>query len=163
MKANCLRRMHSRRTAAQHVTYLAPFPLAQWQRNSSRDACLIARRGITRMLYPGAGDGDDGRAAAMALPYRRRHHRRGWRQERPAPRPTAHPPRLGVAAAPPAGMTVPHDEISHYRAEHHCLRRCLSAPPPKIVSASSVADPGCVPLAVVARMMRTGKRKGGSP
>jgi hypothetical protein len=36
-------RRRSRRTAAQHVTYWDPFPLAQWQRNSSRDSRLVAK------------------------------------------------------------------------------------------------------------------------
>src|SRR5262245_9399331 len=67
MKANCRRRRHSRRTAAQQVTYSAPFPLAQWQRNSSHDSCLAAKAAPPPnplVLHPGAHDGDDGRAAA---------------------------------------------------------------------------------------------------
>jgi hypothetical protein len=63
MKANCLRWKHSRRTAAQHVTYLAPFPRAQWQRNNSRDSFLVsipaARPPTPLGLHPGERDGDD--------------------------------------------------------------------------------------------------------
>jgi hypothetical protein len=42
MKASCHRRRHSRRTDT-HVTYWDPFPLAQWQRNSSRDSRHVAK------------------------------------------------------------------------------------------------------------------------
>jgi hypothetical protein len=73
MKANCLRRRHSRRTDT-HVTYWDPFPLAQWQRNSSRDSRLVAKPAPPTgalVLHPGAGDGDDGRAATMVLGFSR--------------------------------------------------------------------------------------------
>src|SRR5262245_63987194 len=63
MKASCLRRRHSRRTAAQHVTYSDPFPLAQWQRPSSRDSCLVAKPvpPPTAALHPGARGGGKAR------------------------------------------------------------------------------------------------------
>jgi hypothetical protein len=69
MNANCLRRRHSRRTDT-HVTYWDPFPLAQWRRNSSRDSRHVAKPAPPTgalVLHPGAGDGDDGRAATMVL------------------------------------------------------------------------------------------------
>jgi hypothetical protein len=65
MKANCLRRRHSRRTDT-HVTYWDPFPLAQWQRNSSRDSRLVAKPAPPTgalVLHPGAENGDERRAA----------------------------------------------------------------------------------------------------
>src|SRR5262245_48586889 len=62
MKANCLRRRHSRRTDT-HFTYSDPFPLAQWQRNSSRDSCLVAKPvpPPTAALHPGARGGGKAR------------------------------------------------------------------------------------------------------
>jgi hypothetical protein len=80
MKANCLRRKHSRRTDT-HITYWDRFPLAQWQRNSSRDSRLVAKPAPPTgalVLHPGAGDGDDRRAATMVLRSRGRNRRRGW-------------------------------------------------------------------------------------
>jgi hypothetical protein len=80
MKANCLRQRHSRRTAT-HVTYWDPFPLAQWQRNSSRDSHLVAKPAPPTgalVLHPGARHGDDRREASMALRSSARNHRRGW-------------------------------------------------------------------------------------
>jgi len=64
-----LRRRHSRRTDT-HVTYWDPFPLAQWQRNSSRDSRLVGKPAPPTgalVLHPGAGDGDERRAASMAF------------------------------------------------------------------------------------------------
>src|SRR5262249_28978617 len=66
MKANCLRRRHSQRTVAQHITYSDFFLLAQWQRRSSRDFCPVAKPAFpaTRLVVrPDAEDGDDRRAA----------------------------------------------------------------------------------------------------
>src|SRR5262245_46935608 len=80
MKASCLRRRHSRRTAAPDVTYSGPFPPAQWQRNSFRDLYLVAKPAppaTPLVLHPGGRDGDDGRAAAVALRSRGRNRRRG--------------------------------------------------------------------------------------
>src|SRR5262245_62161513 len=66
MKANCRRRRHSRRTAAQQITYSDPSPLAQWQNNNSRESCLAAKAASppnALVLHPDARDGDDGQAA----------------------------------------------------------------------------------------------------
>src|SRR5262245_49489127 len=56
-------RRHSRRTAAQHVTYSDLFPLAHWQSNSSRDSCLVAKPvpPPTAALHPGARGGGKAR------------------------------------------------------------------------------------------------------
>src|SRR5262245_24378761 len=99
MKASCLRRRHSRRTAAQHFTYSDPFPLAQWQRNSSRDSWLVSKAAAPPptplvVLHPGARDGDDGRGAAdpqarlgfalvRSIARRRLRRAGGWRHCRP--------------------------------------------------------------------------------
>jgi hypothetical protein len=82
MKASCLRRRHSQRTAA-HVTcqYSGPFPLARWQRRGCSGVCLVAApkpRPTPLVLHPGARDGDDRRAASMASRSRGRNRRRGW-------------------------------------------------------------------------------------
>src|SRR5262245_58176846 len=71
MKASCLRRRHSPRKPA-HVTcqYSDLFPLAQWQRPSSRATYLVAKPATPPtplVLHPGARDGDDRRAASMAF------------------------------------------------------------------------------------------------
>ena len=54
MKASCHRQRHSRRTAAQHVTFSDPFPLAQWQGNSSRNSSLVARTALPHTALPHA-------------------------------------------------------------------------------------------------------------
>jgi hypothetical protein len=123
-----LRRRHSRRTAAQHVTYSAPFPLGPWQRNSSRDLRPVAKHAPppTALLHPGARDGHDRRAASFRSSGRNR--RRGWcvslavvaRMVRAARPPTA---TAGVAVA-----TIHRDivrETDHEKARYAWnYRRC---------------------------------------
>src|SRR5262247_487282 len=62
------------------VTYSAPFPLAQWQRNSSRDSCLASKAASppNAPVQPDARNGDDGRMAS-ADPQARAHRRQPGR------------------------------------------------------------------------------------
>jgi hypothetical protein len=80
MKASCLRRRHSRRTAHVICQYLDPFPLERWQRRACSGICLVAApkpRPTPLVLHRGAHDGDDRRAASMAFRSRGRNRWRG--------------------------------------------------------------------------------------
>ena len=118
MKASCLHRRHSQLTAA-HVTcqYSGPFPLARWHTRGCSGVCLVAApkpRPTPLVLHPGARDGDDRRAASMALRYRGRDRRRGWcvplamvaRMVRAARPPKPPPPRPPRPPPPP-----PRDDV----------------------------------------------------
>jgi hypothetical protein len=145
MKASCLRRRYSQRTAA-HVTcqYSGPFPLARWQRRGCSGVCLVAApkpRPTPLVLHPGARDGDDRRAASMASRSRGRNRRRGWCV------PLAMVARIVRAARPPKPPPP----------------RPPRPPPPPPCHGGTRMPPNFVLLRHVARRREAGGRHGASP